>query len=243
MLSGAEAVLALRAGGTSFIVEVRHPTPRVLHWGVDLGDPTDGRNEDLRLTAEPAVLNNSPDEPRVLSVWPSEYDGWSGTTAQSGNAAGYATTPRPLLESHRIDVPSDGVGGSIEFRFVDRVTALRSTVVYELDRFGVLAVRMSIERDAALNASTGGAPYTLDGLLALMPVPERATELLDFTGKWCRERAPQRTPFGFGTHVRAAHRGKPGHDSPYLLVAGTQSFGFGHGEVWAMHLAWSGEQR
>jgi alpha-galactosidase len=243
MLSGAETVLTLRAGGTAFIVEVRRPTPRVLHWGADLADPTDGHSEELRLTAEPAVLNNSPDEPRVLSVWPSEYDGWSGTTAQSGNAAGYATTPRPLLDSHRIDVPDDGVGGRMEFRFVDRVTALRSSVIYELDRFGVLAVRMSIERDAALNASTGGAPYTLDGLLALMPVPERATELLDFTGKWCRERAPQRTPFGFGTHVRATHRGKPGHDSPYLLVAGTPSFGFGHGEVWAMHLAWSGEQR
>ncbi|MEV4619439.1 alpha-galactosidase [Asanoa sp. NPDC049573] len=231
-------VLALRAGGTAFVVEVGRPVPQVLHWGAD---PGPGRDDDLRLTSAPAVLNNSPDVPRVLSVWPTERDGWSGTPAQSGNAAGFGTTPRPELEAHSVDVPADGVGGRIEFRFVDRVCALRSAVVYELDRFGVLAVTMSVERDAALGA--GLAPYTVDGLLALLPVPERAVELLDFTGKWCRERAPQRAPFGFGTHLRAARRGKPGHDSPYLLAAGTASFGFGHGEVWAAHLAWSGEQR
>jgi len=59
MLSGAEAVLALRAAGTAFVVEVCHPVPRVLHWGADLDAPAD----DLRRTAGPAVLNNSPDRP------------------------------------------------------------------------------------------------------------------------------------------------------------------------------------
>ena len=79
--------------------------------------------------------------------------------------------------------------------------------------------------------------------MALMPVPERASELLDFTGKWCRERAPQRRAFGYGTQLRRARRGKPGHDSPFLLMAGSAEFGFGRGEVWAAHLAWSGEQQ
>ncbi|MEU8004426.1 alpha-galactosidase [Catellatospora sp. NPDC049111] len=243
MQSGTPAVLALRAGGAALVVEVRHPTPRVLHWGADLGDPADGRYDDLRHTAEPAILNNSPDQPRVLSVWPTAHDGWSGTTAQTGNALGRATTPRPVLDTHHIELPPDGVGGRIEFRLLDRVTALRCAITYELDPHGVLAVSMSVQRDAALDPAGGAVPYTLDGLLALLPVPERATELLDFTGKWCRERAPQRTRFAFGTHLRATHRGKPGHDSPYLLLAGTDGFGFGHGEVWAMHLAWSGEQR
>jgi alpha-galactosidase len=243
MHSGADAVIALRAAGAAFIVEICDPVPRVLHWGADLGEPAD----DLRLTAQPAVLANSPDEPRVLSVWPSEYEGWSGTPAQSGNAAGYATTPRPRLQSHRVDVPEDGVGGRIELQFVDQVAALRSSVVYELDRFGVLAATMSIERDCSIytsmESSATAYPYTVDGLVTLLPVPERAVELLGFIGKWCRERAPQRAPFGFGTHLRATRRGKPGHDSPYLLAAGTEAFGFGHGEVWAAHLAWSGEQR
>ena len=243
MHSGADAVLTLRAAGTSLVVEMRRPVPMILHWGADLGDPADGRDEQLRFTAEPAVLNNAPDQPRVLTVWPTEFDGWSGTAAQSGNASGYATTPRPELETYDVDIPAGGVGGRIALHFADRVTALRSRLVYDLDRHGVLAVRMSVRRDATLDPAGGGTPYTLDGLTALLPVPERATELLDFTGKWCRERAPQRRQLGFGTHLRAARRGKPGHDSPYLMAAGTPSFGFGHGEVWATHLAWSGEQR
>src|SRR5690606_20441650 len=37
-------------------------------------------------------------------------------------------------------------------------------------------------------------------------------------------------------------RGKPGHDSPFLTMVGTLGFGFRHGEVWAMHVAWSGNQ-
>ena len=48
-------------------------------------------------------------------------------------------------------------------------------------------------------------------------------------------------PFAFGTRARRARRGKPGHDSPYLLVAGTAGFGFAHGEVCGVHLAWSGD--
>jgi alpha-galactosidase len=65
--------------------------------------------------------------------------------------------------------------------------------------------------------------------------------LLDLTGKHVRERSPQRLPFGFGSWAREQRRGRPGHDSPLMLVAGTAGFGFRHGEVWAVHLAWSGD--
>ena len=41
--------------------------------------------------------------------------------------------------------------------------------------------------------------------------------------------------------VRRARRGKPGHDSPFLLTLGTPGFGFGHGELWSAHLAFSGD--
>ncbi|MBD3781361.1 MAG: alpha-galactosidase, partial [Micrococcales bacterium] len=34
--------------------------------------------------------------------------------------------------------------------------------------------------------------------------------------------------------------GRTGHDAPLLLTAGTAGFGFRHGEVWSVHVAWSG---
>ncbi|WP_253385569.1 alpha-galactosidase [Microbacterium foliorum] len=243
MTSRADAVVALRAAGASFVVHIAAPIPRVLHWGADIGEVDPATASALAHTAGPAQLNNSPDIPRTFSALPTEFEGWSGTPAIAGNAQGRATTPRPRLVAHEVEREGPESGGRITLDFEDVVTGLRTTLRYHLDEHGVLAVDAAIVRDAALSPRIGGAPYTLDGILALLPLPERAAEVLDFTGKWCRERSPQRMPFGFGTHLRSAHRGKPGHDSPFLLVAGTPGFGFGHGEAWAVHLAWSGEQR
>lgn len=243
MNTSADNVVALRADGVAFILELAQPLPRVLHWGADLGEPVGELTSALALTAVPALLNNSPDSPRDFSVLPTEFEGWSGTPAISGNAQGRATTPRPRLTGHSVDTSTTGHGGSITLEFADEITGIRTEVRYRLDRFGVLSVDLSLVRDAGLSPLSGAIPYTLDGLIALLPVPDRATEILDFTGKWCRERSPQRSPLGFGTHLRTAHRGKPGHDSPFLLACGTAGFGFGHGELWAVHLAWSGDQR
>ena len=44
-----------------------------------------------------------------------------------------------------------------------------------------------------------------------------------------------------GAWSREGRRGRTGHDSPLVLTAGTPGFGFGVGEVWGVHLAWSGD--
>ncbi|MFB4353743.1 alpha-galactosidase [Microbacterium sp. LS_15] len=243
MTSRVDAVVALRAAGASLVIQLAAPIPRILHWGADLGEIDQATASALELTAGPAQLNNSPDVPRTFSALPTEFEGWSGTPAIAGNAQGRATTPRPRLVAHEIETSDPMRGGRIALEFEDSVTGLRTTLRYHLDEHGVLAVDTTIVRDAGLSPRISNAPYTLDGVVALLPLPERAAEILDFTGKWCRERSPQRMPFAFGTHLRSAHRGKPGHDSPFLLAAGTPGFGFGHGETWAVHLAWSGEQR
>ncbi|KRE23355.1 alpha-galactosidase [Agromyces sp. Soil535] len=236
MLNGKATVHALRAAGVSLVVDLTGALPRVLHWGVDLGPLDPATAAALCATSVPAVLNNSPDVPRAFSVWPTEQDGWAGTPAQAGNRGGTATTPRPRLVDAAVE--HDAEGGRIALQLDDVVAGTRARLEYRLDAAGVLSADLSIENDS--DAASAG-PYLVDGLRALLPLPDRATELLDFTGKWCRERAPQRLPFAFGTYARRARRGKPGHDSPYLLAAGTAGFGFAHGEVWGMHLAWSGD--
>jgi alpha-galactosidase len=72
-------------------------------------------------------------------------------------------------------------------------------------------------------------------------VPGVAREVLDLTGRWCRERSPQRRPLGHGAWRREGRHGRTGHDAPLLLVAGTPGFGFRSGEVWGAHLGWSGD--
>ena len=98
----------------------------------------------------------------------------------------------------------------------------------------MLRLRHELRNDA-------DAPYELHALLPTLPLAGQATELLDLTGRWCRERAPQRHPLQQGAWVRDSRRGRTGHDATLLLVAGTAGFGFGHGEVWGVHTAWSGD--
>jgi len=74
----------------------------------------------------------------------------------------------------------------------------------------------------------------------VLPVAPDAVELLDLTGRWCRERHPQRRAIQQGTWVRTGRHGRTGHDFSLLFAAGTPGFGNRHGKVWATHLAWSG---
>ena len=90
--------------------------------------------------------------------------------------------------------------------------------------------------------NTGAAPSPLGALRATLPVPADATELLDLTGRWCRERTPQRRPWP-QRHLARARAGTaaPATTPPCCSLAGTPGFGFGRGEVWAVHVAWSGD--
>ncbi|MER6592290.1 alpha-galactosidase [Micromonospora purpureochromogenes] len=133
------------------------------------------------------------------------------------------------------DDDRDGPGAArVTVRASDPAAALSLTVELTLDPTGLLTLRHRLRND-------GDAPYELRELTPVLPVPAVTTELLDLTGRWCRERAPQRHPWPMGAWVREGRHGRTGHDATLLLVAGTPGFGFGHGEVWAVHTAWSGD--
>ena len=76
----------------------------------------------------------------------------------------------------------------------------------------------------------------------MLPVPDRAREVLDFSGRWAGERESQRSRPGQGTWLRETRHGRGGHDDPFLMMAGTPGFGFRAGEIWATHVAWSGDK-
>ncbi|WP_225850539.1 alpha-galactosidase [Streptomyces sp. HPF1205] len=229
--------VALRAAGTSLVVDLGGPVPRILHWGADLGELTEAGLAALGMTGEPAVLNNALDVPRRFTIWPTEADGWSGTPAHQGHLAGTGAAPRLTLTG--ASVRQDAEGGELAVSLGDPVTGLDATVTYTMEPSGVLGVRTALSRRP--DAEPG--PYDLAHVTTLLPLPRRAAEILDFTGKWSRERSAQRRPLGFGTYAREVRRGKPGADSPYLVTVGVPGFGFRSGEVWATHIAWSGDQR
>ncbi len=229
-----------RAGGVSLVIALDGPVPSVLHWGADLGDRNEAALRGLALSSVVELTNNGPDVPRRLTLIPVERDVWSGTPALAGHLGGRRTTPRPVMVDDSLTVTVDPAGGGVlEAQFTDDVTHLELSLLVRLTPQGIVQVRHRVHRPA--DDSDGEQPYDLSALTALMPLPPRATEILDFTGRWSRERQPQRLPVVDGSHHRQVRRGKPGADSPYVTLVGTAGFGNRTGEVWGFHLAWSGD--
>lgn len=216
----------LRGGGTSLLLE-DGVTPRFLHWGAAL-DPQVDLSGLSALLGRP-VPHSAPDEPLVQSLFPQAAEGWR---------------LRPALSGLRVDGPNDPIRLShhqtrwtergCEVDYTAPATGLHVTVHLDLDEHGVLTQGASL-------TNTGSSLYAVDRLALTLPLPMRAREVLDLTGRWCRERHPQRTTLGLGTWSRESRHGRTGHDGVTLLHVGTPGFGFGHGEVWAVHLGWSGD--
>ncbi|HZE48839.1 MAG TPA: alpha-galactosidase [Jatrophihabitantaceae bacterium] len=150
---------------------------------------------------------------------------------------------RPGLVGHRVD----GTAWSPEFTEVDVSAAADRITVHAADAVAGLGLVSEFEALAsgAIRArhavtNTGAGPYILDALDVVVPVPDRAAEILDFTGRWVVERQPQRHPIRDGLWTRENRHGRTGHDAATMLIAGVSGFDFAHGEVWALHVAWSG---
>jgi alpha-galactosidase len=221
----------LRAAGVSLVLDVAGPVPAVLHWGADLGALDAADLAALQFTGASEVPNNAPDVPRRLTLLPTERELWSGTPGLAGHHAGSGTTPRPESRDSRLSERE------VEVELADEITGLEITLRVELTPEGLVLVQHRIRRPAAADDS----PFDLAGVTAILPLPPRATEILDFTGRWARERQPQRRPVVDGAHRRDSRRGKPGPGSPYVAMVGTPSFTNRTGEVWAAHVAWSGD--
>jgi alpha-galactosidase len=165
-----------------------------------------------------------------VSLLPENADGWFG---------------RPGLSGHR----GAREAGAWSSRFVPTSisTTRRGATIEAADNQADLGLRTDIEavgggllRIRHTLTNTGSTDYLVGALDVVVPVPDRATESLDFTGRWARERTPQRRPVTDGLWLRENRRGKTGFDAATVLIAGTPGFGFGHGELWGVHVAWSG---
>jgi alpha-galactosidase len=222
--------LYLRSASTSLVISFDSGEAEVIHWGADLGASL----PDLAILGEP-VPHSAVDAAVPAGLLPQASSSWQG---------------RPALRGHRI---TDGVPGhdfSVRLRVADVTVdgdGRNAAVIVQADADAGISVASSLTlHDGGLLelrhtvTNTGNSPFQLDELATVLPVARDAVELLDLTGRWCRERHPQRRRIQQGTWVRTGRHGRPGHDSSLLFAAGTAGFGNRHGRVWATHLAWSG---
>ncbi len=225
--------LLLRAAGAAVILDLDRPRlPQVLHWGADPGPLSPAELAALPALLDPGVAHNSTDEPLRLSLVPGEPDGWPGRPGLAGHRNGTALFPRFTVTGQVLDgTPETGHRLTIQAADPEAGLVLESELRLEIS--GLVRIRHRI-------TNSGDDGYTVNALDVMLPVPDRATEVLDLAGRWCREHSPQRQPFHQGSRTRESRRGRTGHDATLLMAAGTAGFGFRSGEIWAVHAAWSG---
>jgi alpha-galactosidase len=226
-------VLHLRVRGVSLVLDARagagSPLPEVLHWGPDLGDALDG--DALAGALVPPAAQSATDRPVRRRLLPMPADGWRLRPGLAGaRADGGGWSPRFLVRS--VELASDRRRLAVEAG--DDEAGLNLLTVVRLHPSGVLEAGHTLR-------NLGDAPYLVSQLAVTLPLPARAVELLDLTGRWCRERIPQRHLLPQGAWVREGRHGRTGHDATLVLAAGTPGFGFRSGEVWGLHLGWSGD--
>lgn len=220
-------VVHLRADDTSLVVSFDHlGLPGVLHWGAGVNDAD---IEGLLTTSRPAVMNSSLDTPRAFSLLATRQQGWSGTPSI---VLGIDARPIETFRCHRVE----HVARSAVFVLRDHEDRVEVRSELSMDTGAVLRARTQVTNISATEV------IDVSAVRLMLPLPHRATEYLDFTGRWTGERRPQRSLLHDGTWLRSSRRGRPGHDGSFVTIAGTPGFGFRTGEVWASHLGWSGNQ-
>ncbi|MCD1267929.1 alpha-galactosidase [Microbacterium sp. MEC084] len=219
--------LHLRAAGVSVLIAFRSGEAAIVHWGADLGADV----PDLELLTDP-IPHSAFDVPVVAGLLPQASSGWLGRPGLRGSRV-IDGPGRDFSPAMRV-VSATAADGLAEIVQQDADAGLQVTSRLVLHPSGLLEARNTLR-------NTGRGDYQLDQLAVVLPVPAHAAELLDLTGRWCRENHPQRQDIRRGTWVRTGRHGRTGHDSSLLFAAGSRGFGNRHGSVWGTHLAWSGD--
>lgn len=244
--------VTLRAAGTALVLDLSDgQLPAVVHWGADCGPLGVAGFHALRGAGILPVAPSEPDRPVRVSLLPEHGRGWFGRPGLSGSRAGAAWSPHWQVTSMQLDgTELDGTGpaaasatsaghvieqasGILVVRAADAAAELALELTVELTPAGVVRTRAVVE-------NLGAEVYQLDELLLCLPTPAIATEVLDFAGRWGKERVPQRHEMTVGTHRREGRHGRTGLGAATILHAGTPGFGFAAGEVWGVHTGWSG---
>lgn len=217
--------VTLRGGNASFLLDFSAAAPVVVHWGADLGE-----HGDVRHPLNPRA-HSSIDISHRQDLVPQSSSGWRGRPAIEGHRPdGAAFSPKLITSGVETAGP-----GSCEILMLDAAAELSLRIEILLSEHGMLRIRQTI-------TNVGNSDYSLLSLSTVLPTGLGAAEILDLSGRWCREQHPQRQSIHEGTWLREYRHGRTGHDSSILTAVGTHAFSQRSGKVWASHFGFSGNR-
>jgi alpha-galactosidase len=212
-------LITLRSDALSVVIAHGIGMPEI----VSVGPAIDGFVHDVAGQPVPHATVDAPVPIGIIAEAATGYSGRPGLQGSRPDGTGWA----PRFTCTAADRPDPR---SAVFHLTDEIAALELTLTVSVDH--VMTIRAHL-------TNRGTTPYGVLRLSPSVPVPEHATDLLTFTGRWCREFQPNRTPFESNTLVEN-RTGRTSHAQMPALYAGTGGFGEQRGEVWGVQLAWSG---
>ncbi len=221
-------VFALSASGSAVVIDLTSGSPSILHWGADLG-PIESTDDLLRAVTDP-VPHADLDAPIKPGLWRENSMGFLGRPALLGHRAGKDwSTKFEIIEARQS-------ANTVFVKAADKNAGLQIEATFELNQFGVLLVNQTI-------TNTGASDFEVTEFNTWLPLPERVSESLDYTGAWIKERQPQRREIQTGTWAREVREGRSSHDYTIAQLAMTKGANYQQGEVWSVGLLWSGNSR
>lgn len=212
------------SGAVDVIVDISTGAPTIVYWGESLGDGVDV--ESIAAALSRPRVHGTFDAIAPMSVVPEHGSGFTGRPGLVGRRGrGRAWAPRFTVVRHRVD------GDSLVVEARDEVAELSLTTTISLA--DTLRVWATVTNE-------GDRRYSLDSLTVTLPIPEHIDELLTFEGRWAREFHQRRRDWSSRGLLIENQRGRTSHEDPSLLFAGTAGFTEWTGEVFGVHVAWSG---
>jgi len=202
----------------------------LLYWGDRL--PDDACAEQVMMTLERQVPHGVLDQQEPLVLLPETGLGFVGT---------------PGIELH-----FDGADCVTAFRLVEVSAGPSAARLGYRDALLPIFLEVEIAIDPASDVvsvhsrlrNDGDREVTLQWLAAAsFPIPGGCDELLAFEGRWCREFNEARLRLGSGAWSSESRAGRDSHHSFPGVIVGRPGFDADGGEVYGLHLGWSGNHR
>ena len=217
-------MIHLRGASADVVIDESSGAPTLVYWGPPLGDIDPATV--VGALARGQALGGGVDAIAPVSVVPEHGAGFQGRPGLAGSRPG-GTVWSPRFRPAGVVA----VAGGVVVDAVDEVAQLRLSTRIVLD--DVLTVSCTLTNE-------GEGRYLLHGLHPTLPLPVHAAELLTFDGRWTREFHQVRRPWASGSWLAENRAGRTSHEHSPLLFAGVPGFGEWSGEVWGVHVAWSG---
>ncbi|NCV46576.1 MAG: alpha-galactosidase [Actinobacteria bacterium] len=209
----------------SVVIDVSGGAPALIHWGARLEAPDAQRMASM--TRRPTT-HGSLDVVPALQIVPQHSLG---------------SQARPGLQGHR----PGGRDWAPRFSTCDVQTTERSVTTSSRDAIAKLRLDTRIELDAsgalcvsATVINEGDSRFLLDALTISLPVPSSARDLTTYSGRWSRESATHRQTIDHGAWTTENRTGRTSHEYPPTVWWSTTDAREWTGEVWGVHLAYSG---